>query len=156
MNNRVVGTSVSDQEPNSISERINRFADKYKLWLFIPVLICAGIATVNFYHAMVFLAFFVAVWIFVAAIGQLLSIVEKLAPERLSQFQLKAVKEAGAATLFLGSFATVGAVLRGESPVADAIAAVIPNGFGFSFIDPVFATVIIFGIWIYAWLRWRG
>ena len=145
--------AMSDRKSDQLDEKIDGFAEKFKLWLVIPLVISGLLALKNLSAGFSLLLFFVAVWIFSWAIGKILSAFGKLLPNALSQDQHKAILEAGGATLFLGGCAIIGMVLRNENFVSDWLEEKAPHGMSLGFIDPTFAAVVLLCIWIYTGYR---
>jgi hypothetical protein len=147
---------LSDNKANQVSEKIDRFSEKYKLWLVIPLAICALIAIKNLHAGISMLLFFVAIWLFTLVTGITLSACGALLPDHLSHDQRKALQEAGGATLFLGGFAVIGIVLRGNNFVSNLVAEKMPEGMSVGFIDPIFAAIVLICIWVYTGFRIKG
>lgn len=144
---------MSDNRSDQISEKIDEFAEKNKLSLVIPLLICVMTAIADFRSGVGLLLFFASVWIFLQIVGKVLSIVERLLPNNLSPDETKALQEAGTATLFLGGMAIIGIVLRSDNFFSNLVQEKIPEGMSLSFIDPTFAAVVLLCIWIYTGYR---
>lgn len=147
---------MPDNKANQVSEKIDKFGEKYKLWLVIPLVICALLAIKNLHAGIGLLLFFVGIWLFTLVIGVILSASRVLLPDHLSQDQRKALQEAGRTTLFLGGFAIIGIVLRGDNFVSDLVAEKIPGGMSVGFVDPIFAAIILICIWVYTGFRNKG
>ncbi|MGB7241826.1 MAG: hypothetical protein WBC93_07055 [Sulfitobacter sp.] len=147
--NSFEGQVLSEESANQLSRRIDQFGAKYKLWLVIPLMITAAIAVVHLDVAIVFLIFFLVVW---GIAGLMLAIqwaVLRIIPPNASSDTKLELRESIGATVFLGSFAIVGIVLRGDNSLSDSVNEHVPDGMSFGFIDPIFAVVCIVGIWIY-------
>ncbi|WP_298936727.1 hypothetical protein [uncultured Ruegeria sp.] len=145
--------ALSDRKSDRLNEKIDGFAKKYKLWLVIPLVISSLIAFKNPYAGFGFLVFFVFVWLLIWVNGKILSAFSRLLPKSLTQDQRKAIDEAGAATLFLGGFATIGIVLRDDNFVSVWLEAKMPDEMSLGFIDPAFAAVVLLCIWAYTGYR---
>lgn len=144
---------MSDRKSDKSGERIDGFAEKYKLWFVIPLVISGLLALKNLNAGLSFLLFFVAVWLFVWTIEKILSAFGKLLPKALSQDQSKAVHEAGGATLFLGGCAVIGIILRNDNSLSAWLKEKVPEGMNIGFIDPTFAGFVLLCIWIYTGYR---
>lgn len=101
---------MSDKKSDQLEEKIDRFAEKYKLWFVIPSMISGLIALKNPYAGFRSLLFFVSVWLFVWSIGKILNAFGRLLPKSLTQDQHKAIGEAAFATMFLGGCVIIGIV----------------------------------------------
>jgi len=130
-------------------KKIDRFAEKYKLWLVVPIVIVVGIAFKSFDAALGFAIFFMVLW----CIGGLMSFVGWLLEKtllRTAPLEIRQeVQSSIGVSVFLGACAILGMVLRGENMISSMIAQHAPQGLSLSFIDPTFAAVCIIGIWIY-------
>jgi len=144
---------LSDKKSDQWDEKIDRFGEKYKLWLVIPLVISGLIALKNPYAGFGFLLFLVSVWLFVWSIGKILNAFGRLLPKSLTQDQNEAIGEAAFATLFLGGCAIIGIVLRADNFVSDWLEEKMPGGMSLGFIDPVFAVVVLLCIWVYTGYR---
>ena len=144
---------MSDKKSDQLGERIDGFAEKYKLWLVIPLVISGLLALKNLNAGLSLLSFFVAVWLFVWTIGKILNAFGKLLPKSLSQDQRKAIHEAGGATLFLGGCAIIGIILRNDNFLSDGLKEKAPEGVNIGFIDPTFAAFVLLCFWIYTGYR---
>ncbi|SLN14934.1 hypothetical protein [Ruegeria meonggei] len=144
---------MSDRKSDQLNEKIDGFAEKYKFWLVIPLVISSLIAFKNLYVGFGFLLFFVFIWLFIWAIEKILNTFSRLLPKSLTQDQHKAIGEAGAATLFLGGFAIIGIVLRNDNFVSDWLQGKMPGEMSLGFIDPAFAAVVLLCIWAYTGYR---
>jgi hypothetical protein len=147
---------LSDNKADEISEKIDRFGERYKLWLVIPLMICGLLAIKSLHAGIGLLLFFVTIWLFTLVIGIILNACGALLPDKLSQDKRKAFREAGGATLFLGGFAIIGIVLRGDTFVSNLVAEKMPGGMSVGFIDPIFAAIILTCFWVYAGFRIKG
>ena len=74
---------MSDKKSDQWDEKIDRFGEKYKLWLVIPLVISGLIALKNPYAGFGFLLFLVSVWLFVWSIGKILNAFGRLLPKSL-------------------------------------------------------------------------
>lgn len=142
---------MSDKKSDQLDEKIDRFAEKYKLWLVIPLVISGLLALKNPNAGLGLFLFFVFVWLFVWFIGKILNVFSGLLPKSLTQDQYKAIGEAVGATLFLGGSAIIGIVLRDDNFVSDWLEEKMPGGMSLGFVDPVFAAVVLLCIWGYTW-----
>ncbi|WP_299944520.1 hypothetical protein [uncultured Ruegeria sp.] len=136
-----------------MNKKIDGFAEKYKLWLVFPLVVCGLLALKNLYVGFGFLLFFISVWLFIWVIEKVLSAFSRLLPKSLTQDQHKAIGEAGAATLFLGGFTAIGIILRNDNFVSDWLKEKMPGEMGLGFIDPTFAAVVLLCIWAYTGYR---
>ena len=136
-----------------MDKKIDRFAEKYKLWLVIPLVISGLMALKNPQVGFGFFLFFVIAWLFVWSIGKMLNFFNRLLPMSLTHDQHKAIGEAAGATLFLGGCAIIGIVLRSDNFVSDWLEDKMPGGMSLGFIDPVFAAVVLLCIWVYTGYR---
>ena len=141
--------ALSDKKPDQLNEKIDGFAQKYRLWLVIPLVVSGLLAFKNLSVGIGFFLFSVFVWLFIWAIGKTLNAFRLLLPQSLSQDHRKAICEAGAATLFLAGFTSIGVVLRNENFVSVWLAEKLPGGMSFGFIDPTFAAFALLCIWAY-------
>ena len=148
-----MGLALSDKKSDQLDEKIDRFAEKYKLWLVIPLVISGLMALKNPYVGFGFFLFFVFIWLFVGSVGKTLNVISGLLPKPLTQDQHKAIVEASGATLFLGGCAIIGIILRNDNFVSDWLEEKMPGGMSLGFIDPVFATVVLLCIWVYTGYR---
>lgn len=144
---------MSDTKSDKLGEKIDRFAEKYKLWLVIPLLMSGLMALMNPNVGLGFFLFFLFLWLFAWSIGKILNAFSRLLPKTLTHDQHKAIGEAANATLFLGGFAIVGMILRNDNFVSDWLEEKMPGGMSLGFIDPVFAAVILLCIWVYTGYR---
>ena len=144
---------MSDKKSDQLDEKIDRFAEKYKLWLVIPLVISGLMALKNPRAGFGFLLFFVSIWLFVWSIGKILNALSRFLPNSLTQDQNRAIREAAFATLFLGGFALIGVSLRADNSISNWLAAKMPGGMSLGFIDPVFAAVVLLCIWVYTGYR---
>jgi hypothetical protein len=151
-----MGPKLSHNKANQVNEKIDRFAEKYKLWLVIPLVICALLAIKNLHAGIGLLLFFVAIWLYTLSIGIILSACGVLLPNQISHDQRKALQEAGGATLFLGGLAIIGIILRGDNFVSNLVVEKMPGGMSLGFIDPIFAAIIIICFWVYTAFRIKG
>ncbi|KEJ88316.1 hypothetical protein [Sulfitobacter donghicola] len=142
---------MSDKKPDQLDEKIDRFAEKHKLWLVIPLVIFGLMALKNPSVGIGLQLFFV--WFFVWTIGKVLNAFSRLLPKSLTQYQQKAIDEAAGATLFFGGCAIIGIVLRNDNFVSDWLEEKMPGGMSLGFIDPVFASVVLLCIWVYTGYR---
>ena len=71
---------LSDKKSNQLDEKIDRFAERYKLWFVIPMVISGLMVFENTYY-WVWVSFFVCVWSFVWAIGKILIAFSRLLPK---------------------------------------------------------------------------
>ncbi|WP_171208019.1 MULTISPECIES: hypothetical protein [unclassified Ruegeria] len=136
-----------------MDSKIDGFAEKYKLWLVIPLVISGLVAFKNLYVGFGFFLFFVSIWLFIWVIEKILNNFRRLLPKSLTQDQHKALVEAGAATLFLGGLAITGIVLRNDNFVSNWLGEKMPGGMSIGFIDPTFAAVVLLCIWVYTGYR---
>lgn len=144
---------MSDNKPDQLNEKIDRFAEKYRLWFVIPLVISGLMALKNPSAGFGFFLFFATIWFFLWFIGKILHVFSRLLPISLTRDQHKAIGEAAGATLFLGGFALIGIVLRADNFVSGWLEEKIPGGMSLGFIDPVFATVVLLCIWVYTGYR---
>jgi hypothetical protein len=144
---------LSDKKSDQLDKKIDRFAEKYKLWLVIPLVISGLMALKNPYAGFGLLLVFVSIWFFVWFIGKILNALSRLLPKSLTQDQHKEIGEAAGATLFLGGFAIIGIVLRADNFVSDWLEEKMPGGMSLGFIDPVFAAAVLLCIWVYTGYR---
>ncbi|MEX0368758.1 MAG: hypothetical protein AB3N22_22080 [Ruegeria sp.] len=145
--------ALSDRKSDQLNDRIDGFAEKYKLWFVIPLSISGLIAFKNLYVGFGFLLFFVSIWLFIWVVEKILNAFSRLLPKSLTQDQHKAIGEAGAATLFLGGLAIIGIVLRDDNFVSNWLEEKMPGEMSLGFIDPVFAAVALLCIWVYTGYR---
>jgi len=144
---------LSDKKSDQLGEKIDRFAEKYKLWLVIPLVISGLMALKNPTVGFGLFLFFVFLWFFGWSIGNILIAFGRLLPKSLTHDQHKAIGEAAGATLFLGGFAVIGIVLRHDNFVSDWFEEKMPGGMSLGFIDPVFAAGVLLCIWVYTGYR---
>lgn len=144
---------MPDKKSDQLDKKIDRLAEKYRLWLVIPLVISGLTAIKNPYAGFGLFLFFVSIWLFVWFIGKILNAFSRLLPDSLTQDQHKAIGEAAGATLFLGGFAIIGIVLRADNFVSDWLAEKMPGGMNLGFIDPVFAAAVLLCVWLYTGYR---
>lgn len=144
---------MSDQKSDQSVEKVDRFAQKYKLWLVIPLVISGLTALRNPHAGLGLLLFFVFGWLFLWAIGKILCVIRWMLPKSLTQHQSNAICEAAGATLFLGGSAIVGIVLRNDNVVSDWVDENAPSGMSLAIVDPVFAAAALLGLWVYTGYR---
>lgn len=59
------GNALRDRKSDQLDRKIDGFAEKYKLWLVIPLVISGLVAFKNLYVGFGFLLFFVSIWLFI-------------------------------------------------------------------------------------------
>ena len=112
---------MAEDRNSSPGAKFDALAQKYGLWLLIPLVATAIIAIWDLKVAVSFLSFFVFLWIFGATIAGLIWIVGKLIPKKIPDDVRCRINEALGGTAFLGGCAGIGSVLRGESAISRTV-----------------------------------
>ncbi len=136
-------------------DALDRFGQKYRAWLAIPLMIAGVTALWSPMNAFVFLMCMLSLWILAGAITLIVRATQVVLPKSLSPENRDEVLGSISITLFLGSFALAGMVLRGENAVSEIFANSMPAGSSGGFISPTFALVCIIGIWLHTAYRVR-
>lgn len=136
-------------------DAFDRFGQKYRLWFAIPLMIAAMTSLWSPKNALVFLIFMLSFWILVGAIGLIVRAAQVILPKNLSPEDQVEIRKSIGITLFLGSLALAGMVLRGQNAISEIVANFLPAGTSVGFIHPTFALVCIIGNWFYTAYRIR-
>jgi hypothetical protein len=146
---------MTDDRPDKVTAAIDRFGQRYRLWLVIPVIIALGMAAFDVPSAVGFAAFMVTIWVFIGVVALASRGILWLLPANLAEKARTEISASVALTLFLGGLAVTGLVLRSDTAFSHWISDVWPEGMRVGFIDPVFASVVVVLSWAYTVFKLR-
>ena len=144
---------AKEHDPNEVEANIEGFFAKYKIGLVLQLGFIGAIMLVNFRIGLALLIFSALAWLILHLIGMLWRITDRAIPKDLAPEKKEAIKQACGATVFLGCFAVIGVVLRTDNAVSTLIRDNTPDTISLTFINPLFALVVLAGVWLYTWFR---
>ena len=132
-------------------KKFDNFVDTYRVLILFGV--CAASTVTDFRFGLFLFFFILAALIFIGSIKAAYRVSEKLIATKLPEYAQKPFQEAVAGTLFLGTCAIIGMILRGDTWLASLASDNFLEGAGIGFIDPTIAFICIIGIWTFTILR---
>lgn len=148
--NALSNFSVMRDFDEKLEKKIDAIAAKLRLWYVIPLAICGIIAWHNPLVGLAFFAFLVFSWLLVSAISKLAQWIISFLPMATNAATKGVIFDAVSATIWVGCFAAVGMTFAPDCCNNSPYLWTLPEGMYSSFLQAVFAMLLIGGIWALA------
>ncbi|MEM7472421.1 MAG: hypothetical protein AAF340_13815 [Pseudomonadota bacterium] len=138
---------MSEDNESPLEKKINRLGESKWVVIGIPMLAVFGVSLKSLRAGTTLFFFFLLVWVAIGVTRRVLRLTDKLYPESISAALKKEVQGSIFFTLICVLFTIPGIILRGDNAFSEFVE---DHGAGkMSFIDPIFALVLVVGVWTY-------